>query len=196
MFCKNTTHFSHSLVSDINSSVNKLRWHNTTWPPLRCLLTRQIDVHHPQLLINLQKLALVISYANQCWLHLPRPPATGQTIITNVNKHYPTSKYLNHCCQPTNLCLVVPISSLGLSWILCSSLIWSSAVLSTPSWLALTFSSCCTQASHNIVMRSSVTSCDNVTDHEHITWSLITDKYFNVTQVCLKFPRLSCRHFT
>ena len=155
MFCKNSTHFSHSLVSGINSSVNKLRWHNTTWPPLRCLLTRQIDVHHPQLLINLQKLALVIGYANQCWLHLPRPPATGQTIITNANKHYPypTSKYLNHCCQPTNLCLVVPISSLGLSWMLCSSLIRSSAVLSTPSCLALNSSSCCTWASHNIVMR-------------------------------------------
>ena len=103
----------------------------------------------------------------QRWLHLPGPPAKGQKIITNVNKHYPTSKYLKHCCQPTNLCLVVTISSLGLSWMLCSSLIRSSAVLSTPSCLALTSSSCCTRASHNIVMRSSVTSCDNVTDHEN-----------------------------
>ena len=75
---------------------------------------------------------------------------------------------------------MVPISSLGLSWMLCSSLIRSSADLSTPSCLALNSSSCCTRASHNIVMRSSVTSCDNVTDHEHVTRSLITDKYFKM----------------
>ena len=37
---------------------------------------------------------------------LPEPPATGQMINTNVNKHYPTSKYLKHWCQPRNLCLV------------------------------------------------------------------------------------------
>ena len=37
---------------------------------------------------------------------LPEPPATGQMINTNVNKHYPTSKYLKHYCQPRDLCLV------------------------------------------------------------------------------------------
>ena len=35
---------------------------------------------------------------------LPGPPATGQMINTNVNKHYPTSKYLKHA--PRDLCLV------------------------------------------------------------------------------------------
>ena len=39
---------------------------------------------------------------------LPGPPATGQMINTYYvnNKHYPTRKYLKHCCQPCNLCLV------------------------------------------------------------------------------------------
>ena len=35
---------------------------------------------------------------------LPGPPATGQMINTNVNKHYPTSKYLKHAQR--DLCLV------------------------------------------------------------------------------------------
>ena len=35
---------------------------------------------------------------------LPGPSATGQMINTNVNKHYPTSKYLKHA--PRDLCLV------------------------------------------------------------------------------------------
>jgi len=35
---------------------------------------------------------------------LPGPPATGQMIKTNVNKHYPTIKYLK--LAPCDLCLV------------------------------------------------------------------------------------------
>ena len=53
---------------------------------------------------------------------------------------------------------LVTISALSLSWTLRSSLILSSAVLSIPSCLALTSSSCVTRPCHKIVM-----SCDMMT---------------------------------